>query len=1255
MTYNPTNANANDTRNFLSQKKYIISNDLHYSLESGILYKDETQVGGTLGVADTNKFYVLMIKVLNKDSRSLVYNYISYPYEFYYTFMWFLCYRSKIAGNSYVEPGQFLSIIDKSLGDNPVEGKFKDGCEDLINLNDHVIDLDRYRITYIEVFRLINKLVMHADICTMSQLVDIALKKDYKSFAWKILGSSLNNYNKNKVFSINRDIERLSIINGCVFIVKDLEKFILSVRDNNYNLNAGPQPLRGQVNSINNFLSMLDMEYRKSLYNHNNYHSNSGYSGAYTLKLSRDKFSFNNIHMNIGGVRWYSTKVISKTSLKSTNTLTSKKSVRDESYIFNQLGEFLNNLPVNEDTQLKIENFLSLYSAILYEKKEQRKSKNSPINYDLISNNFTKLLKDKEIILIDSINNTRNRVYVKKPSRNNELILYYLNNLLKDVGNSHIISIIYGRLLRVININNKVSNTESSICLDLGRELVINYYYCLYKNHKSSLKDNVDYTMSDWKKENTDKINIYNDKDDKFTGSIGGILVKWMLDLNLVEQDWFKLSRTESHNILLPTEEVSSTLKDKNNMIHLPHNMPMIVKPKLYSRKIINGRVKERLGGYLLNDVKYTDVLIKSKWNLKEPSSIRDENVIYDLVNNINSVGFKINRDVLDFIDNYDRQYNLISTDDYEHLLSKPKLNKPEYIELESFLSKRELQENILGLARAYSKIHEFYLPVRLDFRGRVNCISEYLNYQSNELAKSLLLFSKPEKIGKTDSRAIGYLKAYGANCYGNKLDKKSWNERIDWIDNNLDNIINFRNGELISQSDNKLLFIAFCFEYNRLIQSLGNNESSYFETYLPIRLDATCNGYQHLALLSLDHNLAKQLNLTKSTWNDPPKDFYSFIGSSLVDIYKNKLASNISDSDRESYTRLAKLEVLRAVLKKAVMTKPYNTTPTEMINKIQESFEVCGVDEIPTLDRWYKLKGWHDIKLCLKDFKLISKIKLSQWDLNLIKSPSMIKKTQENYELCDNINEIPFLDRWYKLKNDHGVKLKERDFILIRSGIEEILNKDLFKIKKLMKYLDTIAKILIELNLFIPWGLPNGVDINQSYLSPKEIRLKPFTYSKRTFSLIIPDDKKGYNKLKQKQAFMPNLVHSLDAASLALLIDLYFNNSKYIVASSKNEIVKNIFTIHDCFAVTANNVENVMDLLKFVYIKIYSESNYLRKLDKGIIDFIKLNTKENSFDISKLEININGNTRKYPNIEGVLGTDSSAADFILNSSYIVH
>ncbi len=65
----------------------------------------------------------------------------------------------------------------------------------------------------------------------------------------------------------------------------------------------------------------------------------------------------------------------------------------------------------------------------------------------------------------------------------------------------------------------------------------------------------------------------------------------------------------------------------------------MIVPPKLYTRNIINGVIKENLGGYLINDVKVTDSMIIPNWELKESSIVQDTNVVYNLVNNVNSGG----------------------------------------------------------------------------------------------------------------------------------------------------------------------------------------------------------------------------------------------------------------------------------------------------------------------------------------------------------------------------------------------------------------------------------------------------------------------------------------------------------------------------------------------------------------------------------------------------------------------------------------
>lgn len=46
--------------------------------------------------------------------------------------------------------------------------------------------------------------------------------------------------------------------------------------------------------------------------------------------------------------------------------------------------------------------------------------------------------------------------------------------------------------------------------------------------------------------------------------------------------------------------------------------------------------------------------------------------------------------------------------------------------------------------------------------------------------------------------------------------------------------------------------------EYKRYMQFRDDENTFEFYTYLPIQMDATCNGFQHLALLSNEGTLFK-------------------------------------------------------------------------------------------------------------------------------------------------------------------------------------------------------------------------------------------------------------------------------------------------------------------------------------------------------------------------------------------------------------
>jgi len=202
--------------------------------------------------------------------------------------------------------------------------------------------------------------------------------------------------------------------------------------------------------------------------------------------------------------------------------------------------------------------------------------------------------------------------------------------------------------------------------------------------------------------------------------------------------------------------------------------------------------------------------------------------------------------------------------------------------------------------------------------------------------------------------------------------------------------------------------------EYSRFKESFNNIESSYFTTYLPIQLDASCNGYQHLSLLISDNNMAKELNLAKSSHNDSPKDYYQFLLTALLNLFKNKLScTKLSKEDKKCYERLNDVIIVRSTIKKAIMTIPYNVSTYQMINYLKEHF--INVNE---------------------------GVKVANWSSYVLE---------------------------YQYKEDPSVVLSSRDITLIALGLREVLETNFPKLKLLLGYLKSIANICTKLNLVIP------------------------------------------------------------------------------------------------------------------------------------------------------------------------------------------
>ena len=107
--------------------------------------------------------------------------------------------------------------------------------------------------------------------------------------------------------------------------------------------------------------------------------------------------------------------------------------------------------------------------------------------------------------------------------------------------------------------------------------------------------------------------------------------------------------------VSISTIELDDSVKEVvgdniNRAVYIPLNLPMIVKPKAYDEK-------HQYGGYLLNNIEYYEPLISKKISQKLPTVIEDVR-LYDNLNRMMHTPYKINKELLDYIINFNHIFN---------------------------------------------------------------------------------------------------------------------------------------------------------------------------------------------------------------------------------------------------------------------------------------------------------------------------------------------------------------------------------------------------------------------------------------------------------------------------------------------------------------------------------------------------------------------------------------------------------------------
>lgn len=297
----------------------------------------------------------------------------------------------------------------------------------------------------------------------------------------------------------------------------------------------------------------------------------------------------------------------------------------------------------------------------------------------------------------------------------------------------------------------------------------------------------------------------------------------------------------------------------------------MICKPNIWS--------DDKYGGYLENTNKEISLITGSTHH---DHKTENKNNLYKTINYLNSIKFSVNKLLFDYLQ-FEGNY----------LLNEIKSSN----ELQKFIT--------LKIAEIYKNI-PFYLTVNSDWRGRIYTQSFFLTYQGGDLSSSLINFHADETNSFDILNESGkyHLYIHGANNHNfNNISKDSYFNRIKWVQDNYNKIISL-DKDLILSAEKPFTFLSFCLN----IKELDKNPNHKIN--IPIFLDATCSGIQHLSALLQDLELGSSVNLTdKLSEIDKPNDIYTNL---IVPI--NKSINKFGEENSE-YSTLSLIKLNRKLV----------------------------------------------------------------------------------------------------------------------------------------------------------------------------------------------------------------------------------------------------------------------------------------------------------------------------------------------------
>lgn len=237
------------------------------------------------------------------------------------------------------------------------------------------------------------------------------------------------------------------------------------------------------------------------------------------------------------------------------------------------------------------------------------------------------------------------------------------------------------------------------------------------------------------------------------------------------------------------------------------------------------------------------------------------------------------------------------------------------YRKRDALIGARTMLKMRLKYCRILKKYPRLYLPYQLDTRGRAYPVPQIFHPQADDAGRALIKFARGKPLTE---HGRYWLAIYLATLYGNDWDKKPFDERIAWVDQHEKEIRDsverpFNGDRFWNGAEKPWHFLAACHEWARPRKYRG-----VFMSHLPVVIDGTCNGLQHLSALSRDPEGARATNVIPSPM---PQDVYERVAGLLRSRLQEKALAG--DPMAEAW----RPRVNRKLVKKATLATPYGIT----------------------------------------------------------------------------------------------------------------------------------------------------------------------------------------------------------------------------------------------------------------------------------------------------------------------------------------